>query len=181
MAEKSSKKKGLLIGCGSILAFLVVVGLLLGGCTALFVTGVDEEVQKQEKKEQVKNKEAKKPVEVGTTKVFEDVSVTVDSVEEIQAPEYTEKEGTFYKVSFTIKNDNDEDALFSSGDFKMQSEGKQFENEFGYPDSFDLDMVNSGNEVTGQSYFVDTKGTQEDPVVQLSFTPFFEKHKATWK
>ena len=128
MTEKSSKKKGLLIGCGSILAFLVVVGLLLGGCTALFVTGVDEEVQKQEKKEQVKNKEAKKPVEVGTTKVFEDVSVTVDSVEEIQAPEYAEKEGTFYKVSFTIKNDNDEDALFSSGDFKMQSEGKQFEN-----------------------------------------------------
>src|SRR5699024_7786048 len=114
MAEKSSKKKGLLIGCGSILAFLVVVGLLLGGCTALFVTGVDEEVQKQEKKEQVKNKEAKKPVEVGTTKVFEDVSDTVDSIEEVQAPEYTENEGKFYKVSYIIKNDNDEDAMFSS-------------------------------------------------------------------
>ena len=181
MAEKSIKKKGLLIGCGSILAFLVVVGLLLGGCTALFVSGVDEEVQKQEKKEQVKKKEAKKPVEVGTTKVFEDVSVTVDSVEEIQAPDYTEKEGTFYKVSFTIKNDSDEDAMFSSGDFKMQSEGKQFEEEYGFNDSFDLDMVNSGNEVTGQSYFVDTKGTQEQPIVQLSFTPFLETHKATWK
>ena len=181
MTEKSSKKKGLLIGCGSILAFLVVVGLLLGGCTALFVTGVDEEVQKQEKKEQVKNKEAKKPVEVGTTKVFEDVSVTVDSIEEVQAPEYTENEGKFYKVSYTIKNDNDEDAMFSSGDFKMQSEGKQFEEEFGFDDSFDLDMVNSGNEVTGQSYFVDTKGTQDKPQVQLSFAPFFETHKATWE
>ena len=181
MTEKTSKKKGLLIGCGSILAFLVVVGLLLGGCTALFVTGVDEEVQKQEKKEQVKNKEAKKPVEVGTTKVFEDVSVTVDSIEEVQAPEYTENEGKFYKVSYTIKNDNDEDAMFSSGDFKMQSEGKQFEEEFGFDDSFDLDMVNSGNEVTGQSYFVDTKGTQDKPQVQLSFAPFFETHKATWE
>ena len=41
MAEKSSKKKGLLIGCGSILAFLVVMGILFGGCTALFVSGVD--------------------------------------------------------------------------------------------------------------------------------------------
>ena len=181
MAEKSSKKKGLLIGCGSILAFLVVMVILFGGCTALFVSGVDEEVQKQEKKEQVKKKEAKKPVEVGTTKVFEDVSVTVDSIEEVQAPEYTENEGKFYKVSYTIKNDNDEDAMFSSGDFKMQSEGKQFEEEFGYSDSFDLDMVNSGNEVTGQSYFVDTKGTQEQPIVQLAFTPFFETHKATWK
>lgn len=181
MAEKTSKKKGLLIGCGSILAFLVVMGILFGGCTALFVSGIDDEVQKHEKKEQIKKKEAKKPVEVGTTKVFEDVSVTVDSVEEIQAPEYTEKEGTFYKVSFTIKNDNDEDALFSSGDFKMQSEGKQFEEEYGYSDGFDLDMVNSGNEVTGQSYFVDTKDTQEQPIVQLSFTPFFETHKATWK
>lgn len=181
MAEKTSKKKGLLIGCGSILAFIVVMGVLFGGCTALFVSGVDEEVQKQEKKEQVKKKDAKKPVEVGTTKVFEDVSVTVDSIEEVQAPEYTENEGKFYKVSYTIKNDNDEDAMFSSGDFKMQSEGKQFEEEYGYSDGFDLDMVNSGNEVTGQSYFVDTKGTQEQPIVQLSFTPFFETHKATWK
>src|SRR5699024_6092577 len=80
MTEKTSKKKGLLIGCGSILAFLVVVGLLLGGCTALFITGVDEEVQKQEKKEQVKNKEAKKPVEIKINLASSNNSEIIDTL-----------------------------------------------------------------------------------------------------
>ena len=161
-----------------IIGAFVIMGVLFAGCTAFVFNEADKEITKQEDQNK---KDSKKVEKVGTTKTYEDVDITVDSIDQVEAPEYTDKEGTFYKVSFTIKNDNDEDALFSSGDFKMQSEGKQFEEEFGYPDSFDLDMVNSGNEVTGQSYFVDTKGTQEDPVVQLSFTPFFEKHKATWK
>ena len=161
-----------------IIGAFIIMGVLFAGCTAFVFNEADKEITKQENQNK---KDSKKVEKVGTTKTYEDVDITVDSIDQVEAPEYTDKEGTFYKVSFTIKNNSDEDAYFSTNDFKMQSEGKQFENEFGYPDSFDLDMVNSGNEVTGQSYFVDTKGTQEDPVVQLSFTPFFEKHRATWK
>ena len=161
-----------------IIGAFIIMGVLFAGCTAFVFNEADKEITKQEDQNK---KDSKKVEKVGTTKTYEDVDITVDSIDQVEAPEYTDKEGTFYKVSFTIKNNSDEDAYFSTNDFKMQSEGKQFENEFGYPDSFDLDMVNSGNEVTGQSYFVDTKGTQEDPVVQLSFTPFFEKHRATWK
>ena len=161
-----------------IIGAFIIMGVLFAGCTVFVFNEADKEITKQENQNK---KDSKKVEKVGTTKTYEDVDITVDSIDQVEAPEYTDKEGTFYKVSFTIKNNSDEDAYFSTNDFKMQSEGKQFENEFGYPDSFDLDMVNSGNEVTGQSYFVDTKGTQEDPVVQLSFTPFFEKHRATWK
>ena len=161
-----------------IIGAFIIMGVLFAGCTAFVFNEADKEITKQEDQNK---KDSKKVEKVGTTKTYEDVDITVDSIDQVAAPEYSDKEGTFYKVSFTIKNNSDEDAYFSTNDFKMQSEGKQFENEFGYPDSFDLDMVNSGNEVTGQSYFVDTKGTQEDPVVQLSFTPFFEKHRATWK
>ena len=161
-----------------IIGAFIIMGVLFAGCTAFVFNEADKEITKQEDQNK---KDSKKVEKVGTTKTYEDVDITVDSIDQVEAPEYSDKEGTFYKVSFTIKNNSDEDAYFSTNDFKMQSEGKQFENEFGYPDSFDLDMVNSGNEVTGQSYFVDTKGTQEDPVVQLSFTPFFEKHRATWK
>ena len=161
-----------------IIGAFIIMGVLFAGCTAFVFNEADKEIAKQEDQNK---KDSKKVEKVGTTKTYEDVDITVDSIDQVEAPEYSDKEGTFYKVSFTIKNNSDEDAYFSTNDFKMQSEGKQFENEFGYPDSFDLDMVNSGNEVTGQSYFVDTKGTQEDPVVQLSFTPFFEKYRATWK
>ena len=161
-----------------IIGAFVIMGVLFAGCTAFVFNEADKEITKQEDQNK---KDSKKVEKVGTTKTYEDVDITVDSIDQVEAPEYTDKEGTFYKVSFTIKNNSDEEAYFSTNDFKMQSEGKQFEEEFGYPDSFDLDMVNSGNEVTGQSYFVDTKGTQEEPVVQLSFTPFFEKHRATWK
>lgn len=162
-----------------IVGIFIVMGLLFGGCTALFVSSVDDEIQKEDKKSK---EESKKTYDVGTTKTFEDVDVTVDGIEEVAPPEYAEKQGTFYKVSFTIQNNSSEDAMFSSGDFKMQANGKQFDEEFGYEDSFDLDTVNSGNEVTGQSYFVDTKGTTEQPKVQLSFSPFmFDTHKANWK
>ena len=161
-----------------IIGAFIIMGVLFAGCTAFVFNEADKEITKQEDQNK---KDSKKVEKVGTTKTYEDVDITVDSIDQVEAPEYTDKEGTFYKVSFTIKNNSDEEAYFSTNDFKMQSEGKQFEEEFGYPDSFDLDMVNSGNEVTGQSYFVDTKGTQEEPVVQLSFTPFFEKHRATWK
>ena len=161
-----------------IIGAFIIMGVLFAGCTAFVFNEADKEITKQEDQNK---KDSKKVEKVGTTKTYEDVDITVDSIDQVEAPEYSDKEGTFYKVSFTIKNNSDEEAYFSTNDFKMQSEGKQFEEEFGYSDSFDLDMVNSGNEVTGQSYFVDTKGTQEQPIVQLSFTPFFETHKATWK
>ena len=161
-----------------IIGAFIIMGVLFAGCTAFVFNEADKEITKQEDQNK---KDSKKVEKVGTTKTYEDVDITVDSIDQVEAPEYTDKEGTFYKVSFTIKNNSDEDAYFSTSDFKMQAEGKQFDEEFGYEDSFDLDMVNSGNEVTGQSYFVDTKGTQEQPIVQLSFTPFFETHKATWK
>ena len=161
-----------------IIGAFIIMGVLFAGCTAFVFNEADKEITKQEDQNK---KDSKKVEKVGTTKTYEDVDITVDSIDQVEAPEYSDKEGTFYKVSFTIKNNSDEDAMFSSGDFKMQSEGKQFEEEYGFNDSFDLDMVNSGNEVTGQSYFVDTKDTQEQPIVQLSFTPFFETHKATWK
>ena len=85
-------------------------------------------------------------------------------------------------MSFTIKNNSDEDAYFSTNYFKMQAEGKQFDEEFGYEDSFDLDTINSGNEVQGTAYFVDTQNTTETPQVQLSFSPFMiDTHKVNWE
>ena len=64
----------------------------------------------------------------------------------------------------------------------MQSEGKQFEESMDFPDAFDLDSINPGNEVTGNAYFVDTKGTTEKPQVQLSFSPFMlDTHKVNFK
>ena len=161
-----------------IIGAFIIMGVLFAGCTAFVFNEADKEITKQEDQNK---KDSKKVEKVGTTKTYEDVDITVDSIDQVEAPEYSDKEGTFYKVSFTIKNNSDEDAYFSTNDFKMQAEGKQFDEEFGYEDSFDLDMVNSGNEVTGQSYFVDTKGTQDKPQVQLSFAPFFETHKATWE
>ena len=162
-----------------IIGAFIIMGLLFAGCTALVFNEADKEVTEQE--EQGKE-DSKKTEEVGTTKTYEDVDISVDSVEEVAAPEYSEKEGTFYKVAFTIKNNSDEEAYFSTNDFKMQSEGKQFDEEFGYEDSFDLDTINAGNEVQGTAYFVDTQGTTEKPEVQLSFSPFMiETHKVNWK
>lgn len=162
-----------------IVGAFVIMGVLFAGCTALVFNEADKEVTEQE--EQGKE-DSKKTEEVGTTKTYEDVDISVDSVEEVAAPEYSDKEGTFYKVSFTIKNNSDEEAYFSTNDFKMQSEGKQFDEEFGYEDSFDLDTINAGNEVQGTAYFVDTQGTTEKPEVQLSFSPFMiETHKVNWK
>ena len=162
-----------------IIGAFIIMGVLFAGCTALVFNEADKEVTEQE--EQSKE-DSKKTEKIGTTKTYEDVDISVDSVEEVAAPEYSEKEGTFYKVSFTIKNNSDEEAYFSTNDFKMQSEGKQFEEEFGYEGSFDLDTINSGNEVQGTAYFVDTQGTTEKPEVQLSFSPFMiETHKVNWK
>ena len=162
-----------------IIGAFIIMGLLFAGCTALVFNEADKEVTEQE--EQGKE-DSKKTEKIGTTKTYEDVDISVDSVEEVGAPEYSEKEGVFYKVAFTIKNNSDEEAYFSTNDFKMQSEGKQFEEEFGYEGSFDLDTINSGNEVQGTAYFVDTQGTTEKPEVQLSFSPFMvETHKVNWK
>lgn len=162
-----------------IIGAFIIMGMLFAGCTALVFNEADKEVTEQE--EQGKE-DSKKTEEVGTTKTYEDVDISVDSVEEVAAPEYSEKEGTFYKVSFTIKNNSDEDAYFSTNDFKMQAEGKQFDEEFGYEDSFDLDSINPGNEVTGNAYFVDTQNTTEKPQVQLSFSPFMiDTHKVNWE
>lgn len=162
-----------------IIGAFIIMGVLFAGCTALVFNEADKEVTEQE--EQSKE-DSKKTEKIGTTKTYEDVDISVDSVEEVAAPEYSEKEGTFYKVAFTIKNNSDEEAYFSTNDFKMQSEGKQFEEEFGYGGSFDLDTINAGNEVQGTAYFVDTQGTTEKPEVQLSFSPFMiETHKVNWK
>ena len=162
-----------------IIGAFVIMGMLFAGCTAFVFNEADKEITKSEDKAK---KDSKEVNEVGTTKTFEGVEITVNSIEEVNPPEYTEHEGTFYKVSYTVNNTSDEDAMFSSTDFKMQSEGKQFEEEFGYNDGFDIDTVNAGNEVTGNSYFVDTKGTTEQPIVQGKFSPFmFDTHKANWK
>ena len=162
-----------------IIGAFIIMGVLFAGCTAFVFNEADKEITKQEDQNK---KDSKKVEKVGTTKTYEDVDITVDSIDQVEAPEYTDKEGTFYKVSFTIKNNSDEDAYFSTSDFKMQAEGKQFDEEFGYEDSFDLDTINSGNEVQGTAYFVDTQGTTEKPEVQLSFSPFMiETHKVNWK
>ena len=162
-----------------IIGAFIIMGVLFAGCTAFVFNEADKEITKQEDQNK---KDSKKVEKVGTTKTYEDVDITVDSIDQVEAPEYSDKEGTFYKVSFTIKNNSDEDAYFSTSDFKMQAEGKQFDEEFGYEDSFDLDTINSGNEVQGTAYFVDTQGTTEKPEVQLSFSPFMiETHKVNWK
>ena len=162
-----------------IIGAFIIMGVLFAGCTAFVFNEADKEITKQEDQNK---KDSKKVEKVGTTKTYEDVDITVDSIDQVEAPEYSDKEGTFYKVSFTIKNNSDEDAYFSTSDFKMQAEGKQFDEEFGYEDSFDLDTINSGNEVQGTAYFVDTQGTTEKPQVQLSFSPFMiETHKVNWK
>ena len=162
-----------------IIGAFVIMGVLFAGCTAFVFNEADKEITKQEDQNK---KDSKKVEKVGTTKTYEDVDITVDSIDQVEAPEYSDKEGTFYKVSFTINNNSDEEAYFSTNDFKMQSEGKQFDEEFGYEDSFDLDTINSGNEVQGSAYFVDTQGTTEKPQVQLSFSPFMiETHKVNWK
>ena len=162
-----------------IIGAFIIMGVLFAGCTAFVFNEADKEITKQEDQNK---KDSKKVEKVGTTKTYEDVDITVDSIDQVGAPEYSEKEGTFYKVSFTIKNNSDEDAMFSTSDFKMQSEGKQFDEEFGYEDSFDLDTINSGNEVQGTAYFVDTQNTTETPQVQLSFSRFMiETHKVNWK
>lgn len=162
-----------------IIGAFIIMGMLFAGCTAFVFNEADKEITKQEDQNK---KDSKKVEKVGTTKTYEDVDITVDSIDQVEAPEYTDKEGTFYKVSFTIKNNSDEEAYFSTNDFKMQSEGKQFDEEFGYEDSFDLDTINSGNEVQGSAYFVDTQETTEKPQVQLSFSPFmFETHKVNWE
>ena len=162
-----------------IIGAFIIMGVLFAGCTAFVFNEADKEITKQENQNK---KDSKKVEKVGTTKTYEDVDITVDSIDQVEAPEYSDKEGTFYKVSFTIKNNSDEEAYFSTNDFKMQSEGKQFDEEFGYEDSFDLDTINSGNEVQGSAYFVDTQGTTEKPQVQLSFSPFMiETHKVNWE
>ena len=162
-----------------IIGAFIIMGVLFAGCTAFVFNEADKEITKQEDQNK---KDSKKVEKVGTTKTYEDVDITVDSIDQVEAPEYTDKEGTFYKVSFTIKNNSDEDAYFSTNDFKMQAEGKQFDEEFGYEDSFDLDIINSGNEVQGTAYFVDTQGTTEKPEVQLSFSPFMiDTHKVNWE
>ena len=162
-----------------IIGAFIIMGVLFAGCTALVFNEADKEITKQEDQNK---KDSKKVEKVGTTKTYEDVDITVDSIDQVEAPEYSDKEGTFYKVSFTIKNNSDEDAYFSTNDFKMQAEGKQFDEEFGYEDSFDLDTINSGNEVQGTAYFVDTQNTTETPQVQLSFSPFMiDTHKVNWK
>lgn len=162
-----------------IIGAFVIMGVLFAGCTAFVFNEADKEITKQEDQNK---KDSKKVEKVGTTKTYEDVDITVDSIDQVEAPEYSDKEGTFYKVSFTIKNNSDEDAYFSTSDFKMQAEGKQFDEEFGYEDSFDLDTINSGNEVQGTAYFVDTQNTTETPQVQLSFSPsMIDTHKVNWK
>lgn len=162
-----------------IIGAFVIMGVLFAGCTAFVFNEADKEITKQEDQNK---KDSKKVEKVGATKTYEDVDITVDSIDQVEAPEYTDKEGTFYKVSFTIKNNSDEDAYFSTNDFKMQAEGKQFDEEFGYEDSFDLDTINSGNEVQGTAYFVDTQNTTETPQVQLSFSPFMiDTHKVNWE
>ena len=162
-----------------IVGAFIIMGVLFAGCTAFVFNEADKEIAKQEDQNK---KDSKKVEKVGTTKTYEDVDITVDSIDQVEAPEYSDKEGTFYKVSFTIKNNSDEDVYFSTSDFKMQAEGKQFDEEFGYEDSFDLDTINSGNEVQGTAYFVDTQNTTETPQVQLSFSPFMiDTHKVNWK
>ncbi|UJQ43243.1 hypothetical protein [Staphylococcus phage vB_Sau_P68] len=162
-----------------IIGAFIIMGMLFAGCTAFVFNEADKEITKQDKKDK---EESKKEYPIGTTKTYEDVDVTVDSVEQVGAPEMASQDGTFYKVAFTIKNNSDEDAMFSTGDFKMQSEGKQFEESMDFPDAFDLDSINPGNEVTGNAYFVDTKGTTEKPQVQLSFSPFMiDTHKVNFK
>lgn len=162
-----------------IIGAFIIMGVLFAGCTAFVFNEADKEITKQENQDK---KDSKKVEKVGTTKTYENVDVTVDGIDQVNPPEYSDKEGTFYKVSFTIKNNSDEDAYFSTNDFKMQADGKQFDEEFGYEDSFDLDSINPGNEVTGNAYFVDTKGTTEEPQVQLSFSPFMlDTHKVNFK
>ena len=162
-----------------IIGAFIIMGVLFAGCTAFVFNEADKEITKQEDQNK---KDSKKVEKVGTTKTYENVDITVDSIDQVDAPEYTDKEGTFYKVSFTIKNNSDEDAYFSTNDFKMQAEGKQFDEEFGYEDSFDLDTINSGNEVQGTAYFVDTQNTTETPQVQLSFSPLMiDTHKVNWE
>lgn len=162
-----------------IIGAFIIMGVLFAGCTAFVFNETDKEITKQEDQDK---KDSKKVEKVGTTKTYENVDVTVDSIDQVNPPEYSDKEGTFYKVSFTIKNNSDEDAYFSTSDFKMQADGKQFDEEFGYEDSFDLDTINSGNEVQGTAYFVDTQNTTETPQVQLSFSPFMTNtHKVNWE
>ncbi len=163
---------------GVFVAF-ALIALLFAGCTAFVFNEADKEITKQDKKDK---EEAKKEYPVGTTKTYEDVDITVNSVEQVDPPEFATKDGTYYQVAFTIKNNSDEEAYFSTNDFKMQSEGKQFDESFEFEDSFDLDSINPGNTVEGNAYFVDPNNSQKQPQVQLSFSPFLlDTHKVNFK
>ncbi|WP_239760879.1 DUF5067 domain-containing protein [Mammaliicoccus sp. N-M51] len=164
---KSNKKKWIW-GCGGCLGIFIILAIIFGACSAVFVNSVDEEVNGT-KEEQKKNKKtSEKRYKVGDDVTIKDVQFKlVDAYYTDERNEFTDVEADkVLVVDMEIKNNGDEDIPVGT-DVKAYADGKQLES---YPvDDELLDGLSPGRSIQGKTGFAITGNPKK---LELEFSPF---------
>ncbi|WP_436883905.1 DUF5067 domain-containing protein [Mammaliicoccus sciuri] len=167
VSKKSNKKKWIW-GCGGCLGVFLILAIVFGACSAVFVNSVDEEVNGT-KEEQKKNKEtSKKRYKVGDDVTIKDVQFKlVDAYYTDERNEFADVEADkVLVVDMEIKNNGDEDIPVGT-DVKAYADGKQLES---YPvDDELIDGLSPVRSIQGKTGFAITGNPKK---LELEFSPF---------
>lgn len=167
LSNKSNKKKWLW-GCGGCLGVFIILAIIFGACSAVFVNSVDEEINGT-KEEQAKNKKtSEKRYKVGDEVTIKDVKFKlVDASYTDERNEFADVEADKVLVlDMEIKNNGDEDIPVGT-DVKAYADGKQLES---YPVNDELiDGLSPGRTIQGKTGFAITGNPKK---LELEFSPF---------
>ncbi len=167
LPTKKSKKKWLW-GCGGCLGIFIILAIIFGSCSAIFVGSVDEEINGT-KEEQKKNKKtSEKRYKVGDEVTIKDVKFKlVDASYTDERNEFAEVEADkVLVVDMEFTNNGDEDIPVGT-DVKAYADGKQLES---YPVTDELmDGLSPGRSIQGKTGFAITGNPNK---LELEFSPF---------